>query len=154
MTGCSNRLLACLLLLCLAVGFGFAGRTYQGKVISVTDGDTFKILVNGKKLTVRLADIDAPERGQPWGRNAREALSQKVAKQSVNVDEVGRDRYGRIIGRLWFDGRYINQELLREGHVWADRKYPQDGRLLGEEEAAKNAGMGQWGLPETVRVRP
>jgi endonuclease YncB( thermonuclease family) len=131
-----------------------AGRTYQGKVVSVTDGDTINLLVNGEKLKVRLAEIDAPERGQPWGRRARAALAEKVARQSVNVDEVGRDRYGDIIGKLWFGDRYINRELLQEGHAWADRKYPQDQTLLGDEAAAKKAMLGQWSLPESKQVPP
>ena len=52
---------------------------YQGKVIKVADGDSITILHKGKELRVRLAEIDAPEPGQPYLRKSREALADYVA---------------------------------------------------------------------------
>ncbi len=47
--------------------------TYAGKVIAITDGDTIKILTSDKQqIKVRLASIDTPEKGQPYGQKARE----------------------------------------------------------------------------------
>jgi len=42
---------------------------YSGKVIKVTDGDFINIIYEGKPLRIRLAEIDAPERGQPFWKN-------------------------------------------------------------------------------------
>ena len=76
---------------------GHAGTTYTGKVISIADGDTLRILYRDGQLKIRLAEIDTPERKQPWGTRARQALSDKVFGQVVNVVAIDRDRYGRIV---------------------------------------------------------
>lgn len=55
-----------LLLCCLLPPASAFGETYTGKVIAVTDGDTIKILHDGKPETIMLADIDCPEKQQPW----------------------------------------------------------------------------------------
>ena len=93
---------------------GHAGTTYSGKVISITDGDTLRILYRGGQLKIRLAEIDTPERKQPWGTRAKQALSEKVFGRVVDVVEIDRDRYGRIVGRIYLDGRDINRELVAE----------------------------------------
>lgn len=39
----------------------------------ITDGDTLTLLdPSNQQLTIRLAEIDAPERSQPWGRQAQQ----------------------------------------------------------------------------------
>jgi endonuclease YncB( thermonuclease family) len=45
------------------------------RVVSVGDGDTLRVEDGGKKITIRVACIDAPEMAQaPYGQKAREAL--------------------------------------------------------------------------------
>ena len=44
---------------------------WEGKVVSVTDGDTIKVLKDGKQVKIRLAAIDCPEKGQPWSLRAK-----------------------------------------------------------------------------------
>lgn len=88
----SHLVFCCALALSLVVSFAWAGRTYQGKVVSVTDGDTIRILVHDQQLKVRLAEIDAPEKGQPWGAKARQALAEKVAGKVAVIEEIARDR--------------------------------------------------------------
>ena len=94
---------------------GHAGTTYTGKVISITDGDTLRILYRDGHLKVRLAEIDTPERKQPWGSRAKQALSDKVFGQIVDVVEIDRDRCGRIVGRVYLGSRDINREMVVEG---------------------------------------
>jgi endonuclease YncB( thermonuclease family) len=51
----------------------------KGKVVSVTDGDTLTVLDEDKtQRKIRLAGIDAPEKKQPHGTKAREALAAKM----------------------------------------------------------------------------
>jgi endonuclease YncB( thermonuclease family) len=133
---------------------GHAGTTYTGKVISITDGDTLRILYRDGHLKVRLAEIDTPERKQPWGSRAKQALSDKVFGQIVDVVEIDRDRCGRIVGRIYLGSRDINREMVVEGHAWVYRKYMRDESLLDDEATARDAGIGTWSLPEAQRVPP
>lgn len=81
----------------------------------VTDGDTITVLVAQRPVKVRLAEIDAPERGQPWGAQAKKALSDKIFGQVVEVRVVDTDRYGRTVGHVHLKGRDINREMVQEG---------------------------------------
>jgi len=52
--------------------------TYTGKVVHISDGDTLKILVDRQQLKIRLAEIDTPEKGQPYGKKANSARGHGV----------------------------------------------------------------------------
>jgi endonuclease YncB( thermonuclease family) len=76
--------------------------TLTGKVVKVTDGDTITVtlLVNTQRR-VRLAGIDAPEKGQPYGNASRKHLASLVAGKQVTIEYNKYDRYGRIVGQVW-----------------------------------------------------
>jgi endonuclease YncB( thermonuclease family) len=103
---------------------------------------------------VRLSEIDTPERGQPWYQRAKDALAEKVAARVVSVEEVDRDRYGRLVGKVWLGGRDINREMVAGGHAWVYRRYLRDPSLLEDENRAQAALLGLWRLPETQRTPP
>lgn len=136
------RIALCLLLLPISV----IADTLEGKVVGIADGDTLTLLAHNMQYRVRLAEIDAPERGQPHGNSARQALSDKVFRKTVQVEVIDRDRYGRLVGRIQLDGRDINREMVSEGHAWVYRRYLRDTTLLDDENAARTAGHGLWGL--------
>jgi endonuclease YncB( thermonuclease family) len=51
----------------------------HGRIISITDGDTVKVLTAAnEQIRVRLAFIDAPEKGQAFGQRAKQAMSELV----------------------------------------------------------------------------
>lgn len=54
------------------------GALLEGAVIGIADGDTLTLLVDRTQHKIRLAEIDTPESGQPWGNRARQALADKV----------------------------------------------------------------------------
>ena len=147
-----SRLLSLLLLLFIPV-FASA-ETFEGKVVGIADGDTITVLVAKQPVKVRLAEIDTPERGQPWGSRAKQALSDKVYQELVEVRVVTTDRYGRTVGHVSLGNRHINREMIREGHAWAYRSYLEDETLLDDEMHAKENRIGLWGLSETQRVPP
>jgi len=120
----------------------------------VTDGDTITLLVADRPIKVRLAEIDTPERGQPWATRAKQALSDKVFRKQVEVRVVDTDGYGRTVGHVWVGDRHINRELVREGHAWVYRMYLEDETLLDDEALAPDNDKGLWGLPESQRVPP
>ena len=127
-------------------------------VVGISDGDTVTLLVqdDGRQFQTRfrLTEIDTPERGQPWGTRARQALAGKVFRQRVRIVSEGVDRYDRMLGKIYFEGRDINREMVREGHAWAYRQYLSDESLLDDERRAREAGAGLWSMPEAQQVPP
>jgi hypothetical protein len=71
---------------------------HLGKVVEIADSDTFTLLVGHEQYRIRLAEIDTPEGGQPYGSRARQALSELIYGNTVRVVEIDQDRYGRIVG--------------------------------------------------------
>ena len=129
--------------------------TVEGEVVAITDGDTIKILTPAKQqIKVRLADIDTPERGQPYGRKARQVLGEKIHRRQVDVEEVTIDRYQRLVGRVFLDGRNINAEMVEDGAAWVYRKYSDDPQLLQLERQAREQGRGLWALQPDQRMPP
>ena len=91
-------------------------QTLLGEVISVADGDTVTVLDSSKRQhRVRLAGIDAPEKRQAFGNRSRQALVAMVFRQQVVVEYQKTDRYGRLIGVVFFKNVDVNRELLDLG---------------------------------------
>lgn len=92
--------------------------TTECRVARIIDGDTIECSPLGR---IRLIGIDAPEESQkPFGAAAAEALQSLVPVGSgveLERDVELRDRYGRLLGYLWADGRLVNWLMVREG--WA-----------------------------------
>jgi endonuclease YncB( thermonuclease family) len=129
---------------------------FAARVVRIADGDSFTVK-RGSSATleeIRIFGIDAPERGQPWSRHAREALSERVFGKVVRIEPVDRDRHQRIVAHVYADDVCVGCELLREGHVWAYRRYADSARLLALEAEARAARRGLWALPEQERVPP
>ena len=121
------------------------GQTLFGKVTRVVDGDTVAFKVHdGPIEKVRLADIDTPERDQPWGTEATTALRQWSMSKPARIEVVDTDRYGRLVATLWVDDENINRRLVIEGHAWVYRKYLRDTSLIDLEARAKLTGIGLW----------
>lgn len=132
----------------------FAG-TIECKVIAISDGDTFTCLkINKESLKIRLAGIDTPEKGQPYGQKSRSILAKMIFKKNVIVLSQGTDRYKRTIGEVYLDDIYINRELVKAGAAWVYRQYNKDLSLLADEESARIARIGIWSQPESEIVPP
>ncbi len=96
-----------------------AEQIYEGKVVKIADGDTLTLLVDSQQHKIRLSDIDTPERKQPFGTKAKQALSTLAFGKEARVVELTVDRYRRIVGRVYVDGLDVNQELVAQGYAWA-----------------------------------
>jgi micrococcal nuclease len=125
--------------------------TYTARVISITDGDTFKALHDGREIIVRLRWIDAPERGQRFSDQATRALSDLIAGHTVTVHDYGADLHRRRLADVALaDGRQVNRELVRLGWAWWFRKYTKDITLRTLEEEARAARRGLWADPHPI----
>ena len=114
---------------------------------SVIDGDTIE--VHGQRI--RLHGIDAPESrqlcrldGKPWqcGKDAANALADKIARRPVTCEDLGRDRYKRIIARCTVAGEDLGQWMVQLGLALACRRYSLD--YVDEEVDAQAARRGIW----------
>lgn len=114
------------------------------KVIGVKDGDTIEVLRDNRSVTVRLDGIDAPEIGQPFGRNAKSRLSQLCFNENCELIESGRDKYGRTLATVTVFDRSMNLRLVSEGLAWHYKKYSDDPALAAAETAARKAKSGLW----------
>jgi endonuclease YncB( thermonuclease family) len=143
------RLLAAIV--ALAAIPAIAAEPLTGKVVSVTDGDTVRVLdANNVQHKVRLNGIDAPERGQPFGTVARDRLASLVMGKAVTVHDDGRDKWGRTLGRIEIEGQDVNRTLVAEGLAWHYVKFSKDARLAAAERQARAAGRGLWGDAKPV----
>jgi len=103
---------------------------------------------------IRLAEIDTPERGQPYGSKAKQVLSELTYGKVITAEVEIIDRYGRYVARLYEDEFDINAELVKRGAAWVYRDYSYDDSFYEYENTAKEKQLGIWGLPESQRVPP
>ncbi|ATW33110.1 thermonuclease family protein [Candidatus Williamhamiltonella defendens] len=126
-----------------------------GRVVSVHDGDTLILLTpEQKQIKIRLAEIDTPEIGQPYGNKAKKALSDLVFDKTLTARSNKKDRYGRFLANLYLGEVWINAEMVKQGDAWVYRQYSRDPRLLAFEKKAQEEKKGLWALPESQRVPP
>lgn len=125
------------------------------KAVAITDGDTFTCLTAQRhQLKVRMADIDTPERKQPYGEKSKQALAGLVYGKQVSLQVVDKDRYMRTVARVHQGPIDVNRELVNSGAAWVYRQYNRDKSLLLIEADAKTARRGLWGLPEADQIAP
>jgi endonuclease YncB( thermonuclease family) len=120
--------------------------TISGTVVNVIDGDTLVVQDEAKKKhTVRLAEIDAPERRQPFWRESAVALKQLCFRKEAKVEWSERDAKKRVVGYVSCDGKEANAEQLRRGMAWGSPKGSRPTSGLPELEAyARLRKIGLW----------
>ncbi len=124
---------------------------FTGRVVGVGDGDTLSVLHDGKAERVRLNGIDCPEKGQPFGTQAKAVTSAMAFGKEVTIRPVNRDKYGRTVADVVLpDGRILNRELVTLGLAWWYRKYSTDESLGHLEVEARVAKKGLWADPEPI----
>ena len=138
----------CWLAFCFLLAPGLtalAADTITGRVVGVTDGDTITVRTTIDTIKVRLSGIDTPERGQPFGTKAKQALSGQVFGKDVTINSSGEDRYGRTLGEIIVGGESVNLWLVRTGWAWWYERYaPDDTQLRDAQQAAQQAKLGLW----------
>lgn len=125
--------------------------TINGKVVGIADGDTFTLLdQNNVQHKIRLAEIDAPENSQPFGKASKKCLSDLIFDKFVKVEYTERDRYQRIIGKVYIGQLYISEEMITAGLAWHYKKYSNSEKLADLEIIAKNNKIGLWSDPGAI----
>lgn len=119
--------------------------------VRVVDGDTLRL----GEATVRLAGLDAPERGQTCqradgtrfdcGEAAARQLASLVQRRAVSCDIAARDRYGRLVGICHAEGRDLAEAMVASGWAIAVADGRRGPARYGVAEAqARSARHGLW----------
>ena len=140
--------------------------TQAYKVAAVIDGDTVKLMIDGKLTTVRLIGIDTPETVhpnkpvEPYGKRASEFLQNMLSGGSVYLEfgEERTDKYDRTLAYLYRapDGLFVNLEIVRQGYGRAYTKYPfkYEDLFTKWDSTAKERSRGLWRLLGSEKDKP
>ncbi|EIO3791025.1 thermonuclease family protein [Escherichia coli] len=127
------------------IPYTFNQKILQGKVIRVLDGDTIEVLQDKKSVRIRLANIDAPEKKQAFGRWSANQLKALLAAQPVTVTYTQTDRYGRIIGHVFTtNGTDASRFMVQSGAAWVYERYNTDKSLPALQREAQEQKRGLW----------
>lgn len=122
--------------------------SFSGKCVGVTDGDTIRVMRDGRAVKIRLEGIDCPERGQDFSDIAKKFTSSVVFGKIVSIQIKELDHYGRIVGMVSIKCKDLSLELVKAGLAWHYKKYSSDTRLAQAEQQARTGGKGLWVLPD------
>jgi micrococcal nuclease len=151
MKGIEMRYGLAIITLLLSAGSALAAKQHyeiSGEVVKIADGDTLTVLDGSKtQHKIRLAGIDAPEKGQAFGTKARENLAAKVFRRNVRVEVIDVDRYRREVGRIYLGDRFINMEMVRDGFAWRYIQYDKPREFAAAEDDAREHRRGLWTDP-------
>ena len=143
----------------LLLALCFTTTVNAATVVSVGDGDTIRVSEGSKRITVRLACIDAAETSQrPWGARSTAFLKQLTPVGSeVTLRVQTTDRYGRTVAELLNRRGNVNQLMVGAGQAFAYRRYLRQcdsQRYLQLENEAQRQGIGVWSLGPSGITRP
>ena len=111
----------------------------------VADGDTITILDAAKiQHKIRLYGFDAPEKSQAFGQKSKQHLSSLVFGKDIRVKYKSRDKYGRILGTVYVDGRDSKLEMLRAGLAHHYKRYDKNPAYAAAETEARQNRRGLW----------
>ena len=113
------------------------------RCIGVTDGDTFTCLdTAGKQQKVQVSEIDAPELGQPYGRDARDTLAEFIFGKSLAVVPIRTTSEGFVVCKVSVNGKDIGREMVVAGAAWSEPT--SESPLIKDQQDAKEARRGLW----------
>ena len=123
------------------------------QTIEVVDGDTLHASCDSlKTVTIRLYGADAPEMSQPSGPMARAALGSLLVGQTLTIQPITHDRYGRLVAQI-ATPVYPNiaKRQVETGLAWWSPQYAPDARdLRAAEDTARAGKRGLWSMPAPV----
>ena len=129
-----------------------AKKVYTGKSVSVADGDTFTLLTADKKqYHIRLDGIDAPEKGMPFYKVAKQHLAGLLLNQPVQCEVKQTDQYNRFVARVYIikNGQKtdISAAMLQAGMAWHYTRYNKEQQLADLAAQARAGRKGLWAEP-------
>lgn len=130
------------LLIFLNTIFSFA---LSGKVVKVSDGDSFYLKSGKKTYRIRMYGIDAPELHQEHGKESKVFLENIILGKNIDVKVMDEDKYGRKIGRIIYKNKDVNLQMLESGNAWFYEYYAKSNREYKKAyESARKEKKGLW----------
>jgi endonuclease YncB( thermonuclease family) len=121
-------------------------------VVSVTDGDTVEVLIDGIAFDVRLLGINAPESDECWGPESTEALATMIEGNDLVLvtGEDDTDQFGRLLRYVYVDDPsnpiLVNSLMVKLGNAGGLSSGHEFARRFKSLEAsAFQSGAGMWG---------
>jgi endonuclease YncB( thermonuclease family) len=141
----------CLATFLLFVAGNLNAATLQGKVVGVADGDTITVLdATNTQHKIRLQGIDAPEKAQTFGQKSKQSLHRLVHSKQVTIEFQKKDKYGRTVGKVVYNGNDVCLEQLTLGMAWHYKQYEseqtkEDREIYAQAElSARSNAIGLW----------
>jgi endonuclease YncB( thermonuclease family) len=123
----------------------FVAAQITGKVVDITDGDTFKLLKkDSTQIKVRFHGIDCPESKQPFSNVCKKYLSDLIFGKQVFLKNMSLDRYGRTLAIVFLDTINVNENMLSAGMAWHFKKYDKNLKWSELENKARIERIGLW----------
>lgn len=117
-------------------------------IVGITDGDTLTARCEVQRglqtFKVRLTEIDAPEKAQPFGNRSKQNLSDLCFKKPALLQSQGTDHYGRLLARVECDGIDANASQVIMGMAWVYDQYVTDETFYQYQEEAQAELRGLW----------
>jgi len=114
--------------------------SFRGKLVDVLSGDTVEILHDGKAESVRLAQIYAPVKGQPFGVAAKNFILRIASNENVTVRFDAYDLYGMPLGEVFLSGgTNLNKLIVSAGYAWRYEGYSNDPDYVDLEVRARGS---------------
>jgi endonuclease YncB( thermonuclease family) len=127
---------------------------FYGPLVRVQDGDSLIAKIQGVAMEIRLAEVDAPELAQPYGREAKQVLASLAAGRQLVIEPLDTDRYGRTVAHVWNGETQLNTEMVKRGGAWFYSEFARSDALYEVEQQARDAKRGLWALPLQDRMEP
>lgn len=125
--------------------------TLKGKAVRIVDGDTFDLLVDKTTYRIRLAGIDAPEKGQDFGTASKQLLGTLCKDELLTVVVTDTDRNKRKIAEVYTGKKlWVNKEMIAKGMAWHFIKYSSSKELAAAEQQARKNKAGLWNANNAV----
>jgi endonuclease YncB( thermonuclease family) len=103
------------------------------------------------QTTLRLAEVDCPEKKQAFGTKAKQFTSDAVYLKEIKYEVTDIDRYGRSIAKIYYDNnKYLSAEIIKNGMGWQYKKYSTSKLLASLEQEARANKIGLWIDPNPI----
>jgi endonuclease YncB( thermonuclease family) len=143
---------SCLFVLVWCVTHAAAAATpVSGRVVHVIDGNGLVVLVGERRVTVRLADIEAPKQREPYAIASRQSLSAICGGELARLEVSAKDRSGGMLAQVTCAGTNANSEQVRRGMAWVTGRAADSASPLRTlQSEARDARRGLWSRSDRI----